>query len=73
MAAQANSRFSIPWILRTAALAKLGRIGEAKTSAQRVLDLEPSFTISSFLASNFTSEERLAMLADALRELGLPG
>jgi len=72
MAAQANPRFSIPWILRTAALAKTARIDEAKASAQRVLDVEPRFTISSFLASNVTSAERLAMLGDGLRQAGLP-
>jgi TolB-like protein/Tfp pilus assembly protein PilF len=72
MATQANPRFSIPWILRTAALVKIGRIDEAKTSAQRVLDVEPSFTINSFLASNFTSAERLATFGDALRQVGLP-
>jgi hypothetical protein len=53
-------------------LVKIGRIDEAKTSAQRVLDVEPSFTINSFLASNFTSAERLATFGDALRQVGLP-
>ena len=72
MATQANPRFSIPWILRAAALAQAGRIADAKASAQRVLDLQPSFTVSSFLAGNFTSEERLAMLGDELRQAGLP-
>jgi adenylate cyclase len=72
MAAQVNPRFIVPWILRAAALARAGRIAEAKTSAQRVLDLQPSFTIRSFLAGNFTSEERLAMLGEALRAAGLP-
>ena len=72
MATQANLRFSIPWILRAAALAQAGRIADAKASAQRVLDLQPSFTVSSFLAGNFTSEERLAMLGDGLRQAGLP-
>ena len=72
MATQANPRFSIPWILRAAALAQAGRIADAKASAQRVLDLQPSFTVSSFLAGNFTSEERLAMLGDGLRQAGLP-
>jgi TolB-like protein/class 3 adenylate cyclase/Tfp pilus assembly protein PilF len=71
MAAQANPRFSIPWILRTAALAKVGRIDEAKASAQRLLDVEPGFTVNSFLACNVTSAERLAEIGDALRAVGL--
>ena len=69
---QANPRFIVPWILRAAALAKAGRIDEGKASAQRVLNLQQSFTISSFLAGNFTSEERLAVLGDGLRQAGLP-
>ena len=71
MAAQANPRFSIPWILRTAALAKIGRIDEAKASAQRLLDIEPGFTVNSFLACNVTSAERLAEIGYSLREAGL--
>jgi tetratricopeptide (TPR) repeat protein len=71
MAAQANPRFSIPWILRTAALAKIGRIDEAKASAQRLLDVEPGFTVNSFLACNVTSAERLAEIGCALRVAGL--
>jgi len=72
MAAQANPRFSIPWILRTAALGKLGRVDDAKASAERVLNVEPRFTISSFLASKVTSAEHLALLGAALRQAGLP-
>jgi len=72
MASQANPRFSIPWILRAAALARNGQINQSKFAAQRVLDLEPNFTINSYLAGNFTSQERLAMLGDALRQSSLP-
>src|SRR5947207_15116027 len=71
-AAQANPRFSIPCVLQAASLASLGRIDEAKASAQRLLSLEPRFTIGSFVAVNFTSPERLGMLAEALRQAGLP-
>jgi tetratricopeptide (TPR) repeat protein len=48
MAVRANPRFSIPWLLRAAVLAKTGRIDEAKASAQRVVDLEPDFSIRRF-------------------------
>ena len=71
-AAQANPRFSIPWVLQAAASASLGRIDEAKANAQRLLSLEPTFTIGSFVVVNFTSAERLSMLAEALRQAGLP-
>jgi TolB-like protein len=71
-AAQANLRFSIPNVLQAAAFASLGRIDEAKASAQRLLSLEPTFTVGSFVGVNFTSRERLSMLAEALRQAGLP-
>ena len=48
------------------------RASTTQARAHRVLELEPSFTVSSFLAGNFTNEERLAMLGEALREAGLP-
>jgi adenylate cyclase len=71
-AAQANPRFSIPCVLQAASLASLGRIDEAKASAQRLLSLEPTFSVGSFVAVKFTSAERLSMLAEALRQAGLP-
>jgi len=52
-------------------LAKIGRINEAKGSARRLLDVEPAFTVNSFLASNVTSAERLAEIGYTLRVVGL--
>jgi len=37
-----------------------------------LLSLEPTFTVGFFVAVNFTSLERLGMLAEALRRAGLP-
>ena len=59
-------------MLRTASLANLGRGEETRASAQRLLELWPSFTISEYLGSNFTGPERLAMFDEALRRAGLP-
>src|SRR5207244_9667185 len=50
-------------VLQAASLASLGRIAEAKASAQRLLSLEPKFSVGSFVAVKFTSAERLGMLA----------
>jgi tetratricopeptide (TPR) repeat protein len=71
-AAQANPRFSVACLLQAAAFAGIGRIDEAKASARKLLSLEPTFTIGGFVAVNFTSPERLGMLAEALRKAGLP-
>jgi len=71
-AAQANPGFSIPAVLRTVALARLGRKDDAATSGRRLQELWPDFTVSRFAAQNFMIPERLAMLAEVLREAGLP-
>ena len=55
-----------------AALVRLGRQDEAKAIAKVLLEVQPSFTISSLVAGNITTPERLAILAGALREAGLP-
>jgi TolB-like protein len=67
---QANPRFSPACYVRVAALVNLGRNDEARASVQRLLDLWPGFAISRI--ANFTSPERLAILANALRRAGLP-
>ena len=69
---QANLRFSPPCVLRVAALACLARNDEVRASVQRLFELWPDFTINQVVATNFTSPERLTMLADALRRAGLP-
>jgi adenylate cyclase len=71
-ALQGNPRFSVPAFLLTAALTRLGRQAEAAASARQLLELQPGFTIASLIDSAFTSLERLAMLAEALRQAGLP-
>jgi hypothetical protein len=56
---------------RQAATARAtGRV--AKATAQRILELDPLFTVGQFLASRVTSPERLAPFGDALRQAGLP-
>jgi adenylate cyclase len=46
-ATQAHPRFRPPYWMRAAALARLGRIGEAQTVAQQLLEVQPQFTITS--------------------------
>jgi TolB-like protein len=71
-ASSANPRFSVPRYLHVAALVRLGRQDEAKSIAKVLLEVQPSFTISGLVAGNITTPERLAILAGALREAGLP-
>ena len=71
-ASQANPQFSVPCYLLTGALVRLGRLDEAMASSRRVLELQPGFTVSGLVAGNITTPERLAGLASALRQAGLP-
>jgi TolB-like protein len=71
-ALQSNPRFSVPCYLLTAALIRLGRIGEATASAGRLLELQPGFTVSGLVSGDITDPGRMDILADALRQAGLP-
>jgi tetratricopeptide (TPR) repeat protein len=69
---QANARFSPPYWMRAAALANLGRIDEAKIVAQRLLEVQPQFTIASITSAPFATPEILSALGHALHRVGLP-
>jgi len=71
-AAQAQPRFSPPYWMRAAALASLGRIAEAGTATQQLLNVQPQFTISSITSAPFANPEILTALGNALRHVGLP-
>ena len=71
-AAAANPKFSVPRYLHVAALIRLGKHEEAASIAKTLLTFQPGFTISGLVAGNITTAERMAILADALREAGLP-
>ena len=71
-ASQANPRFSVPCFLLTAALTRLARFGEAKASGERLLQLQPGFSVSRWISASMLSPKVTADLADALRQAGLP-
>jgi len=71
-AAAANPKFSVPRYLHVAALIRLGKHEEAASIAKTLLTFQPGFTISGLVAGNITTAERMAIVADALREAGLP-
>ena len=56
-ASSANPRFSVPRYLHVAALVRLGRQDEAKAIAKVLLEVQPSFTISSLVAGNITTPD----------------
>jgi hypothetical protein len=59
-------------MLLAASLAKIGRADEAKAAAARVLELQPGFRYSKFLAGAGCTPPLAASLSEALHSAGLP-
>lgn len=71
-AVQANPRHSITHVQLAAALARLGRLQEAKAAAARVLELHPTFRYGRQFAGVNCDPALASSLGDALRIAGLP-
>jgi TolB-like protein/tetratricopeptide (TPR) repeat protein len=69
---QANPAHSITYVQLAAALAKLGRLDEAKAAAARVLELHPTFRYSRQFAGVNCDPALAECLGGALRTAGLP-
>ncbi|MCJ9730611.1 transcriptional regulator, partial [Bradyrhizobium sp. PRIMUS42] len=69
---QANPAHSITYVQLAAALAKLGRLDEARAAAARVLELQPAFRYSSQFAGVNCAPALAEALGGALRDAGLP-
>ena len=68
----ANPAHSITYVQLAAALARLGRLEEAKAAAAKVLELHPAFRYSRQFAGVDCAPALAASMADALRMVGLP-
>ncbi|RVD43350.1 tetratricopeptide repeat protein [Mesorhizobium sp. M4A.F.Ca.ET.020.02.1.1] len=69
---QANPAHSITYVQLAAALAKLGRLDEARAAAARVLELQPAFRYSRQFAGVNCAPALAKALGSALRDAGLP-
>ncbi|MBY5447509.1 transcriptional regulator [Rhizobium leguminosarum] len=69
---QANPAHSITHVQLAAALAKLGRMDEAREAAARVLQLQPSFRFGRQFAGVNCAPALALALGGALRDAGLP-
>jgi TolB-like protein/tetratricopeptide (TPR) repeat protein len=69
---QANPAHSITYVQLAAALAKLGRLEEARAAAARVLELHPTFRYSRQFAGVNCAPALAEALGDALQIAGLP-
>jgi TolB-like protein len=68
----ANPAHSITYVQLAAALAKLGRLEDAKAAAAKVLELHPAFRYSRQFAAVDCAPALAAALGEALRTVGLP-
>ncbi|MGL4290259.1 MAG: winged helix-turn-helix domain-containing tetratricopeptide repeat protein [Phreatobacter sp.] len=71
-AVQSNPAHSISYMLLAAALAKLGRLAEARAAAARVLELQPPFRYGRQFSGVNCAPVLAASLSEALRDTGLP-
>jgi tetratricopeptide (TPR) repeat protein len=71
-AVELNPSFSVPYAYLAAALICSGRNQEARTAAQSVLKLDPTFTIRRFSVTVGVNPEVFSSFANAWREAGLP-
>lgn len=71
-AVQANPRHSITHVQLAAALARLGRLQEAKAAAARVLELHPTFRYGRQFAGVNCDPALASSLGEALHIAGLP-
>ncbi len=69
---QANPAHSITYVKLAAALAKLGRLDEARAAAARVLELHPAFRYSRQFEAVDCAPSVAQSLGEALRAAGLP-
>jgi TolB-like protein len=73
-AVQANPRFSSLYAGQAMALAMAGRIKESNSQARRLLELEPTFRVRSFVDffAQFSRPELIDRFEEGLRKSGLP-
>ena len=69
-ALQSNQTFGTAYHCLAAALAHLGRDAEARKTATQILEIEPDFRISEWVAH--TGQRQAQMYIDGLRKAGLP-
>ena len=65
-----NPAFQVPYRCLASAFAHLGRDAEAREAAARLLEVDPNFTISTWIARGVQSNAKL--LIEGLRKAGLP-
>ncbi len=71
-ASQANPRFTMPHVLRAAALARLGREADAAAEVDRLRELDPALTVATAIRSaRYVDEAKMHALEAAVASAGL--
>ena len=68
---EANPHFSVPQILLAVALARLGRWDEARSAADSVLALDPTFTMAVWSVTVKKNPAVFDPIAEAWAKLGI--
>jgi tetratricopeptide (TPR) repeat protein len=71
-AVESNPNSSIPYVLLAVTLVRLGRFREAAVAAQRVLTIDPAFTMRRWSVTVGVVPEVFDPFADAWHEAGMP-
>lgn len=72
-AVEANPSFSVPQVLLTIALIRLARVKEARSAAQRVLSLDPTFTMAAWAVTVRKNPAVFDPMAEAWNQLAFRG
>jgi TolB-like protein/Tfp pilus assembly protein PilF len=72
-AVEANALFSVPQVLLTIALVRLGRLEEARSAATRVLTLDPTFTMAVWSVTVKKNPAVFDPIAEAWAKLDMSG
>jgi adenylate cyclase len=67
-----NPSYVSAWRCLASAFAHLGRDAEAREAAARLLELDPAFTISAWIARGGPHASNVKLLIEGLRKAGLP-
>jgi TolB-like protein/class 3 adenylate cyclase len=71
-AIQANPGFSLPHAFLVASNVSLGHLEAARAAAQRLLQVDPTFSVGKFEQLGYIRQSLLDQVCDALRTAGLP-
>ena len=71
-AVQANPSFSVPYAYLCAAQVRIGKLDDARHTVQRMLEIDPDFSISRYRATVGVNRSVFEDFAQAWQKAGIP-